>query len=189
MASCSISDSVALGRLRERFGAPLFIRVGAAMEPTPLARELTSPMRQALTAIAEAFGHRSRFDPQSTTRRYVVSMSDISQIVLLPALWTRLLAAVPGVAIEVRPLSPETPRQLEAGDADLAIGFMPQLEVGFHQQKHFPQRYGCLVRAGHPRVRGTLGSALYESESHIVVSGAGTSSASSIGRAFGADLL
>ena len=106
MASGSISDSCALGRRREHCGDPLFIRVGAAMEPTPLARELTSRMRQALTAIDEAFGHRSRFDPQSTTRRYVVSMSDISQIVVLPALWTRLLAGVPGVAIEVRPLSP-----------------------------------------------------------------------------------
>lgn len=166
--------SIALARLREHFGDPLFVRVGSRMEPTPLARELTPSMRQALAAIDDAFGHRTRFDPQTTTRNFVVAMSDISQIVLLPGLWACLLAAAPGVSIEVRPLSQETPQQLEAGDADLAIGFMPQLDAGFYLQKLFPQRYVCLVRVGHPRIRATLTRARYEAESHIVVSGAGT---------------
>jgi DNA-binding transcriptional LysR family regulator len=166
--------SIALARLREHFGDPLFVRVGSVMEPTPLARELTQPMRQALAAVEAALGHRSRFEAKTTTRSFVVSMSDISQVVLLPSLWARLLGEAPGVAVDVRPLSPETPQQLESGEADLAIGFIPQLDAGFYQQTLFPQRYVCLVRAGHPRVRQSLSRALYEAESHIVVSGAGT---------------
>jgi len=166
--------SVALARLREHFADPLFVRVGAAMEPTPLARELAPQMRQALEAFDTAFGYRSQFDPPTATRRFCISMSDISQVVLLPGLWAGLLAMAPGVSIEVRPLSQQTAMQLESGDADLAIGFMPQLTAGFYQQKLFPQRYVCVVRAGHPRIRRTLSRALYESESHIAVSAAGT---------------
>lgn len=166
--------SIALARLREHFGDPLFVRVGASMEPTPLARELGQPMRRALAAIDEAFGHRSRFDPRTTTRSFVVSMSDISQVVLLPGLWARMLEEAPGVTVDVRPLSPETPMHLESGGADLAIGFIPQLDAGFHEQALFPQRYVCLVRAGHPRVHARLDRALYEAESHVIVSNAGT---------------
>lgn len=166
--------SIALARLREHFGDPLFVRVGSFMEPTPLARDLVQPMRQARAAVEQAFGHRSRFEPHSTTRSFTIGMSDISQVVLLPALWARLLAAAPGVMVDVQPLSAETPRQLESGEADLAIGFLPQLQAGFYQQALFPQRYVCLVRAGHPRVRGSLSRAAYEAEAHVVVSGSGT---------------
>lgn len=75
--------SIALARLREHFGDPLFVRVGSFMEPTPLARDLTHPIRQARAAIDQAFGHRGEFDPHTTTRSFVVSMSDINQVVLL----------------------------------------------------------------------------------------------------------
>lgn len=166
--------SIALQRLRAHFGDALFVRVGARMEPTPLARELAPRMRQALAAVDDALGHRSRFEPRATTRSFVVGMSDISQIVLLPALWARLREEAPGVAIEVRPLSTQTPQQLEAGEADLAIGFMPQLDAGFYELKLFPQRYVCMVRVGHPRVHERLTRALFESESHVVVSDPGT---------------
>lgn len=166
--------SIALGKLRAHFGDPLFVRVGALMEPTPLARELQPQMRQALAALDAAFGHRSGFDALTTTRHFVVGMSDISQIVLLPQLWARLRAEAPGVAVEAQALSPQTPQQLETGEADLAIGFLPQLDAGFYQQQLFAQRYVCLVRRRHPRIRGKLDRARFEAEGHIVVSGAGT---------------
>src|SRR5712671_1032230 len=75
-------------------------------------------------------------------------------------LMTYLEAEAPSVAIDILHISQETPRALESGDADLAIGFMPQLMAGFYQQTLFEQRFVCLARKDHPRVRSKLTPAI-----------------------------
>jgi DNA-binding transcriptional LysR family regulator len=166
--------SIALARLREHFGDPLFVRTGKGMEPTLLGQELVQPIREALAALDRALGHRSTFDPGTANRSFRVCMSDISQLVLLPRLWDRLHDAAPGIDIDIAPLSDDTPRQLESGEADLALGFIPQMEAGFFQQALFRQRYVCMASADHPRVRDALSLAQFEAEDHAVVSGSGT---------------
>jgi DNA-binding transcriptional LysR family regulator len=101
-------------------------------------------------------------------------MTDISQLVLLPKLWAHLRRTSPGVHIDIVPLSADTPRMLESGEADLALGFMPQLEAGFYQQSLFRQRYICLASTDHPRIRDGLTLAQYEAEEHAVVTSSGT---------------
>jgi DNA-binding transcriptional LysR family regulator len=166
--------SIALAKLREHFGDPLFVRISNAMEPTPLALELEQPVRQALNAMDRVYGHRAVFDPASSERNFCISMSDISQLVLLPKLWAHLRRSSPGVHIEIVPLSEDTAGMLETGEADLALGFMPQLEAGFYQQALFRQRYVCVASTEHPRIRDTLSLAQYEAEEHAVVTSSGT---------------
>lgn len=166
--------SIALARLREHFDDPLFVRIGNGMEPTPMARELAHAVRQALDALSQVFGHRIDFDPASSERTFCISMTDISQLVLLPRLWAHLRRTSPGVHIDVVPLSADTPRMLESGEADLALGFMPQLEAGFYQQSLFRQRYVCVAGTDHPRIRDTLTLAQYQAEEHAVVTSSGT---------------
>ena len=48
------SVSLALGRLRRQFNDPLFVRTSKGMEPTPHARELVKPLRQALQILQAA---------------------------------------------------------------------------------------------------------------------------------------
>ncbi|WP_332670491.1 hypothetical protein [Aromatoleum sp.] len=55
-----------------------------------------------------------------------------------------LRATAPGIRIEIAPLSADTGAQLESGDADLAVGFIPALETGFYHQALFRQQYVCL---------------------------------------------
>jgi DNA-binding transcriptional LysR family regulator len=166
--------SIALSRLREHFADPLFVRIGNTMEPTPLAGDLASSVRQALMTLEKVYAHRASFDPATSRRTFCISMTDISQLVLLPRLWAYLRQASPGVHIEIVPLSSDTARMLEAGEADLALGFMPQLEAGFFQQSLFRQRYVCVASADHPRVNNTLTTAQYEAEEHAVVTSSGT---------------
>jgi len=166
--------SIALGKLREHFGDPLFVRTSAGMEPTPLGEELVRPVRAAIDALGAAFGYRNAFDPATAARTFRICMTDISQLVLLPALWAHLREAAPGVRIDIAHLSAETARQLESGEADLALGFMPQLEAGFYQQSLFRQNYVCLASMDHPRIRETLTLADFEREEHAVVSSSGT---------------
>jgi DNA-binding transcriptional LysR family regulator len=144
------------------------------MEPTPLGEELVQPIRSAIDAVHAALGHRRSFDPATATRSFRIAMTDISQIVLLPGLWARLRMVAPGVNIEVVSPSADSARMLEAGEADLALGFMPQLESGFYQQALFRQHWVCIAGIDHPRVRGSLGLAQYEAEDHAVVTTSGT---------------
>jgi hypothetical protein len=67
-------------------------------------------------------------------------MTGITHLVLLPQLMNRLSEVAPSVRVEVTRISARTPKMLESGDADLAVGFMPELEAGFYQQKLFDQR-------------------------------------------------
>ncbi|KON81029.1 LysR family transcriptional regulator [Azoarcus sp. PA01] len=166
--------SIALGKLREHFADPLFVRTSAGMEPTPLGEELAEPIRVAVTAVAAASGHRAEFDPTRARRTFRLAMTDISQLVLLPRLWERLRTVAPGIHIDIANLSASTAAMLESGEVDVALGFMPQLEAGFYQQALFRPHYVCMASATHPRIRGGLTLAQFEAEEHAVVSTSGT---------------
>jgi DNA-binding transcriptional LysR family regulator len=165
--------SVALSKLRHQLGDPLFVRTSNGMEPTPFGEGLVRPVRAVLSALEQVVGYRNDFDPASATRTFRICMTDISQLVLLPKLMKTLRRSAPGICIEIFPLSAQTGAQLESGEADLALGFMPQLEAGFYQQLLFVQSFVCLVSAEHPRIQGQLSLAQFEAEDHVVVSSSG----------------
>ena len=165
--------SVALSKLRHQLGDPLFVRTSSGMEPTPFCEGLVRPVRTALDALDQVMGHRNEFDPASSKRTFRICMTDISQLVLLPKLMKTLRVSAAGIRIEIFPLSGETGALLERGDADLALGFMPQLEAGFYQQLLFMQSFVCLVSSDHPRIQGQLSLSQFESEEHVVVSSSG----------------
>ena len=160
--------SIALGKLRRRFGDPLFVRTTTGMEPTPLAVELLAPVADALGLLSQVLQHRTAFDA-TAAHAFRICMTDISQAVLLPRLLQHLAATAPAMRLEVLHITDATARLLEAGEADLAIGFMPQLDAGFYQQTLFEQRYVCLVRRDHPRIGDRLTLKRYLGESHIQV--------------------
>ena len=165
--------SVALAKLRNHFGNPLFVRTSNGMEPTPFSEGLVQPVREALDAVEKVLGHRGEFDPASAERSFRISMADISQLVLLPRLWEALRETAPGIRIEIVPMSSDTARLLESGEADLAVGFVPQLEAGFHQQTLFMQNFVCMLARDHPRIGDSLDLAGFEAEDHAVISSSG----------------
>ncbi len=165
--------SVALAKLRHHFGNPLFVRTSSGMEPTPFSEGLVAPVREVLGALERVLGHRGEFEPASAERSFRICMTDISQLVLLPSLWRVLRETAPGIRIEILPMSSDTARLLASGEADLAVGFVPQLEAGFHQQSLFVQSFVCLVGDGHPRIGDSLSLAQFEAEDHAVISSSG----------------
>ena len=165
--------SVALAKLRHHFGNPLFVRTSSGMEPTPFSEGLVQPVRAALGALDTVLAYTSGFDPATSQRRFRICMTDISQAVLLPRLWERLRAEAPGISIETLPMLEDLPRLLESGEADLAVGFVPQLEAGFHQQTLFMQNFVCMLARDHPRIGDSLDLAGFEAEDHAVISSSG----------------
>lgn len=166
--------SVALNKLRRHFGDRLFARTSRGMEPTPYAQQIYPELRDAIERLTRLAGARSGFDPASAVREFRICMTDISEIVVLPALLNHLRRVAPGVTIEAERIATDTPRRLEAGEIDLAVGFMPHLEAGFYQQTLFQQNFVCLAAEDHPRIRTKPTKQQFLAEHHIVVTTSGT---------------
>jgi DNA-binding transcriptional LysR family regulator len=163
------SLSLALGRLRRHFDDPLFVRTSRGMQPTPYAAELIELVRDVLGKLDLALRHRATFDPARAERRFTICITDISHAVLLPTLLNHLKHVAPSLRLDILPIDTETAGMLQSGEADLAIGFMPQLDAGFYQQKLFEQGFVCAVRRDHPRIGSRLTLKQFREEEHLVV--------------------
>ncbi|HBP31918.1 MAG: LysR family transcriptional regulator [Advenella sp.] len=168
------SVSLALARLRRRFNDQLFVRTGNGMMPTPRAAMLVPQLRQALQLLQLATEQQAEFDPASSFRTFRISMTDISHLEFMPAMMNKVARVAPNVQIEVLRIKADTGKLLESGDADLAIGYMPELEAGFYQQKLFKDGFACVVRRDHPRIETKLTQSRFKSERHVVLIAPGT---------------
>jgi DNA-binding transcriptional LysR family regulator len=143
--------SNALARLRKLFGDALFVRTPVGMEPTPFARELAEPVRQALALLESALAHGPGFDPASAARAFRFYMSDVGQVEFLPPLVERVQREAPAVRLEAVALDvDDIGAALAAGGLDLAIGFLPGLGPPVRRRSLFRDPYVCLMRADHP---------------------------------------
>lgn len=166
--------SVMLGKLRAHFDDRLFARTPRGMEPTPRAQALYPELAMILSRLDALRVAGTAFEPATSRRRFRIAMTDISEAVLLPTLLALLQREAPGMEIDARPSDESTARQLESADVDLAVGFLPQLEAGFHEQTLFVQDFVCLASATHPRVKERLTRDALESETHVTVPQPGT---------------
>ena len=163
--------SNALSRLRGVFGDPLFVRTASGMDPTPFARELAEPVRQALALLESALAHGPGFDPASATRAFRFYMSDLGQIEFLPPLVERVQRSAPAVKLEALALDVEDIGDaLAAGALDLAVGFLPALGPPVRRKPLFRDPYVCLMRADHPRIGAKLTKKQFLEASHALVS-------------------
>jgi DNA-binding transcriptional LysR family regulator len=166
--------STALIKLRAHYGDTLFSRTARGMLPTPYAEAIQPSLRAVLEHLEHARLSRGGFEPTKARRTFRISMTDISEIVLLPTLLNHLRKVAPGIQVDIEKISTDSVRRLQDGDVDLAVGFMPQLDAGFYQQVLFAQNFVCLVATHHPRIASRLGKAAYSREGHVLVSSSGT---------------
>ena len=167
--------SNALAKLRRRLGDPLFVRGPGGVVPTPFALRLAEPVSHALATLHAALNPETGFDPLRATRTLTIGMTDIGEVVFLPALLEHLSQAAPGIALNtVRNTSINLGDEMADGRVDLAIGLLPQLKGGFYQRRLFDQRYVCLFRRGHPLEDAPLTVDAWRDAEHLVVVSAGT---------------
>ena len=166
--------SMSLAKLRRHFNDPLFVRTSTGMEPTPHAVELIQLLQKAEGLLQTALGHHVVFDAKTSDRRFNIHGTDIAQVTFMPTLMKRLGKIAPNVRVDLRRMSEATSKQLESGDADLCVGFVPPMGAGYCQQRLFKERFVCAVRADHPRIDGSLGLEDFLSETHVAVATSGT---------------
>ena len=166
--------SIWLGKLRKHLDDPLFVRTPSGMQPTPEADALIGTVRQALESLRALSQREARFDPATSDRRFRIGMTDASHITLLPQLLAHVRSVAPGVRLGAEQIDGQIGARLESGEADLALGFIPELGAGFYQQSLYTQDWVCLANGNHPRITETLTLADYQREEHIhIVSGTG----------------
>jgi DNA-binding transcriptional LysR family regulator len=166
--------SLALGRLRQHVGDPLFVRIGVAMEPTPVADQLHGLAVHAIAQLEALLAFQPAFDPRQDARSFRIAMTDVGQVVILPRLLNALAEVAPHITIDVSQVSAETADHLQRGQLDLALGSLPDLDGRFVQQPIFLETFACLVRRGHPRIGDALSVQQYQAEQHVIVETSGT---------------
>src|SRR3954469_13870623 len=160
--------SIWLARLRKELDDPLFIRSAEGMLPTSRAEALIGTARQALEMLRRLAELRTDFDPATAKRRFSICMTDGSHVTLLPSILAHVRRSAPGVRIEVPQIGADTPRMLQSGEADLALGYITDLDAGHFQQALFPQDWVCLTNRQHPRIGSQLTLKDFKREAHVM---------------------
>lgn len=142
--------SKTLGRLRELFDDPLFVRRGSGMVPTPRAELIEASLPHVLQAV-QAMVRPLHFDPATYEGQMNVLMQGHMGVWFLPALMARLQDRAPGLRVRAYSRIDDPFDQLADGRLDFAL----QIE-----RKQYPPdlnlttlafaRPVLLARKGHP---------------------------------------
>ncbi len=163
--------SNALARLRETFNDPLFVRTAQGMVPTPMAQNIITPVRSALQLLRVSVQESRSFVPEQATKTYRISMTDLTEAVILPHLASRIRRMAPNINIDSFLIKRrETTKELAAGRLDFAIDAPLNTDTKVRHVKLFEDHHVCVMRPGHPlakKERITLDDYLAQSHIHI----------------------
>jgi len=174
--------SHAMKRLREALGQELFVRTAHGMRPTPQAEALWPQVRIALAGLRQALAPGD-FDPRRDAVQLRLAMADATAALLAPGLVADIERESALVNLRLLPLTTRDPRRLlESGDADLAVGFFPEVITGIVAQGHeshlrharlYATRYVCVMRKDHPLAAAPLTLDAFCEAHHLLVSFSG----------------
>src|ERR1700733_7977390 len=148
--------SHALKRLRLALEDELFIRTAQGMVPTPRAKLLAGPVREALQSLRAAIGGDKAFDPASHTQHFEIVMNNWAALTLAGPLATICRAEAPGIHLKIRPVGRlNIGDLLDRGGLDFAV--TNKLLTGrFMASELAPDSYVVVARRGHPVCTASL---------------------------------
>ena len=163
--------SHALARLRATLDDPLFLRQGTQMMPTPFARSILEPVRDALDSLRSHAQHLDAFDPTKAQRLMKIGIHDVLEASFLPQLIQGIKSHAPGVDIaSVRSVRNELEDDLREGALDMVIDVGLPLSDAIAREKLFHMEHVVVVREGHPLCHGSFGIDDYLDYGHVQVS-------------------
>lgn len=163
--------SHALGRLRQMFNDPLFVRQGHTMVSTPLARSMIEQIRNSLRGLELTLNGQDTFEPATNTKRFNIALRDVLEATVLPPLMQRVRQAAPlvGIAaihVDRRDLQSE----MAAGTLDGAIDVLLPLPNDIMRTRIYQDSTVVVARKGHPDIDGALDTATYLKQDHVLAS-------------------
>jgi len=142
------ATSNALARLRRFFGDELFVRSPRGLHPTRTAQRIAPALIAQLQALESTVLSAEIFDAQSSSAHWRLSLSDLGEILFLPALAQALRKESPhshcsNVAVTATQVS----EALEAREIDLAIGILQPAHSGIDSESLFQERFVAISGA------------------------------------------
>jgi DNA-binding transcriptional LysR family regulator len=165
----AVSNS--LSRLRTLFNDQLFVRTSKGMTPTPVARSIIGPVRQALTLIRSSVQNSEDFSAESSDKLYRISMTDLAEMMLLPNLFQLLRSRAPNINVESYVAKRrDIARDLASGALDLAIDTPLIMDPHVKSMSLVTDKVVCVFRADHADLNNELTFDRYLSLNHLHVS-------------------
>jgi DNA-binding transcriptional LysR family regulator len=166
-----------LGRLRELFDDPLFLRTPKGVLPTARATEISGAVSEILSRVRGVIGSVAPFDPAVSSRRFVVGAPDAITAVVLPRLVSLLQREAPRIDFSFRHLLPQgVIAELDSGAIDLALTpFDETVPARFVTETVFEEEFVVAARRDHPFLAAPS-LRRYCEELHLLVSISGDNS-------------
>ncbi len=163
--------SNALMRMRKTFNDQLFISTPQGMVPTPVAENIAARVGEALQLLSASVQEADRFVPDSAQRVFRVSMNDLTESLVLPALGDTLQREAPGIRIESYFSNRrDVVRELATGVLDLAIDAPLISDSRLCHGPLMSEHFVCMLRKGHPLADQPLTLKNYLALGHIHIS-------------------
>lgn len=142
LALSQSATSNALARLRHCFGDALFVRSPNGLHPTRLAQRIAPLVADHLRELESALCCGESFDPATGCVHWRLSLSDLGEMMFLPALARELrrtcpLSRLSNEAVDAARVS----AALEAREIDLAIGMLLPEHQGVVGELLFHEHY------------------------------------------------
>ncbi len=172
--------SNALRRLRQATQEELFVPTSMGVVPTARAQALWPGVRASLNQLQSLLSPQD-FDAQRDERHFTLAMADATAALFVPVLAEALQREHAQVDLRVVALDTRDPRQLlERGDADVAVGFFPDVGAALASAGSsglaqldplYSCEYRCVMRRGHALAQpGALSLDAYCAAQHLRVS-------------------
>ncbi len=166
------SVSHALGRLRELFGDPLFVRLRHGMTPTPLARELYQPVLSALRILENTLNQSPPSEKPKVRRTLNIGLITTDEAAFVPQLMERQGSDPPYEIVTLLYEPGRFEHRLATGKFDVALQPFAYSYPSADVLSRLLTREGLsiMIRRNHPALRrGALDLETYLSLKHIVV--------------------
>src|SRR6201988_5132223 len=165
--------SHALNRLRHALKDQLFVRTPAGMSPTPRAEQLALPVRKALNELQLAV-EGDTFEPSTADRRFTIAVNNYAAVVAVGPIVAAVRAQAPNVRLSLVPSGTlNLGDRLDRGELDLAMSGSSIAGERVASQQLIADRFGAVLRSGHPALRNKLTAVSLAELQHLGISSSG----------------
>ncbi|CAI3933905.1 LysR family transcriptional regulator [Commensalibacter papalotli (ex Botero et al. 2024)] len=163
--------SIMLGRLREQFKDPLFIRAPHGVVPTDRALSLAEPIKKILSDI-HMLMQPAQFNPVDMEMTFNIAANDNDMLVTGVPFVMALKQQAPHVNVAFLSYHQlDVQLMLERGELDVLLTSPENISDFLYQRVLYQERYVCVMRKDHPLVSlGKISLENFCAYEHVLVS-------------------